>query len=114
MELRGQAQPSYSAFEPKITILSPPTDIRGLNEALVVIGAIVFLLAGLFFSRRGRVLPRQGEQISAKEISQVVGRLQASGKNASFAVLIFVPPGATDGEAVNLQYSIEEGVVGFD
>jgi hypothetical protein len=31
-----------------------------------------------------------------------------------FAVLMFVPPGSSDDEAVNLQYSIEHGAVGLD
>ena len=47
-------------------------------------------------------------------MSKVINQLKGSGKNGHFAVLIFVPPGSTDGEAVNLQYSTEGGVVGLD
>jgi hypothetical protein len=51
---------------------------------------------------------------SANEIPEVVSQLQQSAKNGNFAVLMFVPSGSEDGAAVNLQYSIEGGVVGFD
>ncbi len=50
----------------------------------------------------------------ARDIPEIISQLQRSGGDGSFAVLIFVAPDSTDGEAVNLQYSIENGTVGFD
>ena len=41
-------------------------------------------------------------------------QLQRSAADGHFAVLMFVPPGSTDGQGVNLQYSIDAGVVGLD
>jgi hypothetical protein len=52
--------------------------------------------------------------VTARDIPEVISQLQRSGKNGHFAVLMFVPPGSSDGEAANLQYSIEQGAVGLD
>jgi hypothetical protein len=52
--------------------------------------------------------------VTARDIPEVTSQLQRSGKNGHFAVLMFVPPGSSDGEPVNLQYSIEQGAVGLD
>src|SRR5260221_13876184 len=60
----------------------------------------------------GRKSRRQ--EAAATEIPKIINQLQRSPNDGHFAVLMFVPPGYTDGESVNLQYSIEGGVVGFD
>jgi hypothetical protein len=52
--------------------------------------------------------------VTARDIPEIIGQLQRSGKNGHFAVLMFIPPGSSDGEALNLQYSIEQGAVGLD
>jgi len=52
--------------------------------------------------------------VAANEIPEVINQLQRSLGYGHFAVLMFVPPGSTDGESVNLQYSTENGIVGMD
>ena len=52
--------------------------------------------------------------VAANEIPEVVSQLQRSAGHGHFAVLMFVPPGSTDGESVNLQYSTENGIAGLD
>ena len=52
--------------------------------------------------------------VTARETSEVINQLKRSGKDGHFAVFMFVPPGSTDGEAVNLQYSLERSAVGLD
>lgn len=61
---------------------------------------------------RGR--PKKWQQASADEIPRIISQLQQSAQDGHFAILIFVPADSKDGEAVNLQYSIDGGVVGFD
>ena len=58
--------------------------------------------------------PSRREEAAANEIPKIISQLQQSANDGHFAVLMFVPPGSADGESVNLQYSIEGGVVGFD
>jgi hypothetical protein len=60
----------------------------------------------------GRVKKR--EEASADEIPRVISQLQQSAQDGHFVVFMFVPPDAKDGEAVNLQYSMDGGVPGFD
>ena|ERR1019366_4304345 len=70
-------------------------------------------LVGLYFIRSRIVAP---SSVTVIQIPAVVAQLRATGKNASFAVFIFTPHGAPAGEnnVVNLQYSIEGGIVGLD
>jgi hypothetical protein len=77
---------------------------------LIIAGLVGIGLLVLFL--RSRVAPTY--HVAAKEIPEVITQLQRSAKDGHFAVLMFVPAGSTDGEAVNLQYSIEHGIVGFD
>jgi len=74
-------------------------------SVLVGLGLLVLLI-------RSRVAPTY--KVAANEIPTVIERLQFGQGNPRFAVLIFSPPDSKDGEAVNLQYSFENGVVGFD
>lgn len=76
-----------------------------ITVGLIGIALLVFLV-------RSRIAPIY--YVAAREIPEIISQLQRSAKDGHFAVLIFVPPDSTDGEAVNLQYSIEGGVVGFD
>jgi len=61
----------------------------------------------------GGVAPKR-EEAAASEIPAVISQLRQSATDGNFVVFIFIPPGSTDGEVVNLQYSIDGGVVGFD
>jgi hypothetical protein len=74
-------------------------------SCLVGIGFIILLI-------RSRIAPTY--TVTASDIPKVISQLQRSGKDGYFAVIMFVPSGSTDGESVNLQYSVEAGVVGLD
>jgi hypothetical protein len=73
---------------------------------------VILLIAVAWFLLRARFVPSR--QVTLRDVSEIVSRLQRSGGNGHFAVLIFVPPDSTDGEPVNLQYSIEGGIIGMD
>jgi hypothetical protein len=68
----------------------------------------------IFSKLFGGVRPTKHQGASADEIPKVIGLLQQSAKNGNFVVFMFAPADSTDGNAVNLQYSIDGGVVGFD
>jgi hypothetical protein len=79
---------------------------------MIVIIACVVGIALLVLLVRSRIAPTY--PVTLRNIPEVISQLDQSGKDGHFAVLMFVPPGSTDGEAVNLQYSIDGGVVGLD
>jgi hypothetical protein len=80
-------------------------------------GLIAIALFALWAKRRFANVfsagTREGSVI-AYDIPKVIKQLQESANDGNFVVFIFIPPNTTDGEAVNLQYSIEDGAVGFD
>ena len=78
---------------------------------VIVVCCLVLVVAAVLLVR-SRIAPTYA--VTSRDIPEVVNQLQRSAKNGHFAVLMFVPPGATDGLAVNLQYSIDGGVVGLD
>jgi hypothetical protein len=82
-----------------------------MKIALIIFACVVgiTLLALLVRSRVARTYT-----VTARDIPEVISQLQRFGKDGHFAVLMFVPPGSKDGEAVNLQYSTEQGAVGLD
>jgi hypothetical protein len=82
-----------------------------MKLALIIVGCAVGI-AFLVLLVRSRIAPNY--PVTARDIPKIISQLQRSAKDGHFAVLIFVPPGSADGEAVNLQYSIEAGVVGLD
>ncbi len=56
-------------------------------------------------------------EVQPEQIPAVVAQLKEKGADASWAVFLFdtaVPSDDTDDQTLNLQYSIENGVVGFD
>lgn len=67
------------------------------------------ILSKLFGGR-----PKKNREASANDIPKLIRQLQESGQDGNFAVFIFFPIDAKDGDAVNLQYSVDGGVVGFD
>lgn len=79
-------------------------------EVIIIVCLVGIVLVALLVP--SRIAPNY--PVTAHDIPAVISQLQHSGKDGHFAVLMFVPPGATDGEAVNLQYSIDGGVVGLD
>lgn len=81
-------------------------------KIVLIISAGLIVIALLVLLVRSRIAPTYS--VTASEIPAVVSQLHRSGKDGNFAVLMFVPPGSSDGEAINLQYSIDGGVLGFD
>jgi hypothetical protein len=81
-------------------------------KIVIVISFCVIGLALLVRLVRSRIAPTY--PVTARDLPEVVSQLDRSSKDGNFAVLMFDPPGATDSESVNLQYSIERGVVGMD
>jgi hypothetical protein len=69
------------------------------------IGLIVLLV-------RSRIAPTYS--VDANDIPEIISQLKRSADGGHFAVLMFVPPGSTDGAAVNLQYSMDAGIAGLD
>jgi hypothetical protein len=55
-------------------------------------------------------------EVKMAAIPAIFVRLQATGKDSSFAVLGFLPPGKTSvqDDGFNVQFSIEGGRIGFD
>jgi hypothetical protein len=83
----------------------------GLKPLAVVAVAVVALVALTAFLKR-RVVPTRSA--SANDLKGVVASLRTARKQPAFLVFMFVPPGAADGDVVNLQYSMEAGKAGFD
>jgi hypothetical protein len=79
--------------------------------ALIIIACLVGITFVVLLVR-SRVTPTY--PVTARDIPAIISQLERSAKNGHFVALMFVPPGSTDGESVNLQYSIDSGVVGLD
>ena len=81
-------------------------------KTLAVIAVAVVALVALTVFLKSRVAPIRSA--SANDLKNVVASLRTAREKPAFLVFIFVPPGATGNDAVNLQYSLEDGKVGFD
>jgi hypothetical protein len=82
-----------------------------LNTLIVIAAAAVACVLLVLFIR-SRIAP--SNRASANEIPAILEQLQLGEGDPRFAVFMFVPADSKDGEPVNLQYSVEKGVVGFD
>ena len=77
---------------------------------LIAAGAIVLFV--VFRLRNGPIVAQQ-DQVTIDQIPDIYQALKSTGSDGSFAVLIPSPlPG--DEEAVNIQFSIENGSIGLD
>lgn len=77
---------------------------------LVGLGLIgLVLIALLLRSRSG-----DGPQVTVADIPEGVAHLQQRGREHAFLVYVFVPRERRDGEAINLQYSIDRAQLGLD
>jgi hypothetical protein len=84
------------------------TEMKMIVVALVVIVVIV----GVLFAR-SRIAPELNVKVA--DVPAIFQKLKATGKDSSFAVFAFVPPGyASDRDAINIQFSIDEGKIGVD
>lgn len=82
-----------------------------LNTLIIIAAAAVACVLLVLFIR-GRI--EATSRASANDIPAILDQLQLGEGNPRFAVFMFVPADSKDGEPVNLQYSVEKGVVGFD
>ncbi|MEP7218831.1 MAG: hypothetical protein ABI876_07930 [Bacteroidota bacterium] len=64
--------------------------------------------------RASRVIDAKDDFATSDQIPAMVDLLAGAGVERSFIVIMFVPPGATEDDAINFQYSFEQGVVGMD
>ena len=74
---------------------------------VAVIGLIVVLL-------RSKSTSQESTFATRDQIPSIVSRLQRTGHDGSFVVFMFSIPGNHDETLPNLQYSIENGRLGFD
>ena len=87
----------------------------------VVVAVVVFLLSQsssyLVFDRKGvRARVMTPQPVSVSQLSSIFDQLNANHKDGSWAAFTFCPPDepASDQTAVNLQYSVAGGKIGFD
>lgn len=85
-----------------------------MKIAPIIIVACIVGVALLVLLARKKISIAPTYSVTSRDIPEVISQLDRSSQNGHFAVLMFVPPSSTDGEAVNLQYSIESGTVGMD
>ena len=78
---------------------------------IFIVVATVLVIALLLFFRRSGGSPTKS--VSVDEIAAIVSHL-ATLKDGSFAVFMFDSPLSPGRDAVNLQYSVEQGAVGLD
>jgi hypothetical protein len=81
-----------------------------VKGALIIVACLVGITLMVLLVR-SRIAPTYA--VTVRDIPEVISQLQRSSKDGHFAVLMFVPPGST-GDAVNLQYSMDGGVLGLD
>jgi hypothetical protein len=78
---------------------------------LVLIISIVAIGLLILFIRHRRAI---AYRVVSGEIPEVLAQLQASGMEGNRSVLWISPRDASVGDGINLQYSIDQGVVGLD
>ena len=87
----------------------------GFMKTILLFVALAVLLSGLYFLFKPRQAPLYSVPVS--DIPAVISKLHGlpTGRYGTWAVFMFKPSGASPEEdAVNLQYSVENGVVGLD
>jgi hypothetical protein len=82
-----------------------------MKIALIIICCLVGITFVVLLVR-SRIAPTY--PVTVRDIPEVISQLDRSSKDGHFVVFMFVPPGSTDSESVNLQYAIDGGVVGLD
>jgi len=72
---------------------------------VIAIGAVVFM--------RSRIATEV--KVKVADVPTIFEKLKTTGKDSSFAVFVFVPPGSTsERDAINIQFSIDQGKIGVD
>ena len=79
----------------------------------LIILAIALLIVLLLYGRRSRA--RLAPTVTVDDVSQVLDALRAAAEGPAFAVFMFHPPDRPPSrDPVSLQFSTEDGDVGFD
>lgn len=78
---------------------------------IVIAVAVIWLMIVLLRPRGARQEPTFATR---DQIPSIVSKLQQTGRDGSFVVFMFSIPGNHDETLPNLQYSIENGQLGFD
>ena len=85
------------------------------TTALVFFGAFVVLCALIVRAAKRKIKIAETPQCTLYQMPVVFDRLEKEGQDGSFAAFIFQPPGTSNrDDAINIQFSIENGRVGLD
>jgi uncharacterized protein (DUF1810 family) len=83
-------------------------------KTILIVLVVVVVLVLIFTLAKKRFVATEAK-VKMADIPAIFEKLRAVGKNGSFAVFIFMPPGkASPDEAINVQFSMERGQIGFD
>lgn len=90
-----------------------------MNLFLITSAGIICIGLLIWYARGRKAGPDPlaavaGAQVAASDIPAILAQLEASGNEGNFIVFMFAPQDGAPGDGINLQYSIEQGVVGFD
>lgn len=87
--------------------------MKPLVYILVVVGIVAAILLIRVVLRTKGLEPHR-LYATRDQIPSIVSKLQQTGSNGSFVVFMFSIPNSRDETLPNLQYSIENGRIGFD
>lgn len=79
-----------------------------------VVAAIVAFPLSLWVARGLKPKTITGDNASVNDIPRLIKKLKRRKSHKPFASLMFIPEDTEDGEGVEVMYSAENGVVGFD
>lgn len=82
--------------------------------SIVVVIAVVLLALVLLRSKREVHARTYTTHTTSEQIPSIVSKLQRTGRDGSYVVFMFSIPNNRDDTLPNLQYSIENGRLGFD
>ncbi|MEQ1642202.1 MAG: hypothetical protein ABL959_02005 [Pyrinomonadaceae bacterium] len=83
-------------------------------KILIPVVVVIAVIALVVFLLKSRKSDESLAYTTIEQIPTIVAKLQQTGKDSSFVVFMFQIQGNSDELFPNLQYSIENGKVGFD
>lgn len=84
-----------------------------MNPILILV-AVILTFCVVFVLAKKRFVAAEAK-VKITDIPAIFEKLQAAKKDGSFAVFCFLPPGGQSSkDAINVQFSIEGGRIGFD
>jgi hypothetical protein len=89
--------------------------MNSLTAQLVALAGFVGVCVFILRLAKIKVVVADSPVCTVQQIPEVFGRLQQEGKDGSFAVFMFQGPNtSTPNNAINVQFSIEDGHIGLD